>query len=205
MALSNIIDVAAWPKNVPHDRGLPPESQLVCVFLKNVVIDNIEETLFLRRTKNIDELWVDGDVGRWISVKRKRRGDEEEAALEMFEALIRARIGHEWPVRILREGIVGNVAFSELISRVEAELSAKAKEAQGNISPIVATAETLRLHPAPAGTHPQLWRANCPGTGHTLYINTEIDQFFCGYCGRHGRSDTLKDFVSERKALRETQ
>lgn len=60
-------------------------------------------------------------------------------------------------------------------------------------------ARKLGLFPQPTGTGPDLWQARCPGAGHPLYVNAEVNEFGCGWCRCKGGVKDLRVFVNERK------
>ena len=117
----------------------------------------------------------------------------------MLEVLFRSRVGYSWPTKFLRSGSVERDAFTQMVSRLEAELEANANAARERSSEIIDTARDLRLNPRPAGTSPHLWKASCPGTNHHMRISAEIDKFYCGWCKRGGGLTELIEFVAEQR------
>ena len=64
---------------------------------------------------------------------------------------------------------------------------------------IIKVATQLGLHPQAPLLNPEIWSAQCPGTGHQLYINARKNEFGCGYCCRKGGPTDLRAFVTSRR------
>ncbi len=64
---------------------------------------------------------------------------------------------------------------------------------------IVIMANSLGLYPSPSAQRADLWNAQCPRRNHFLLLNTKRDEFWCGYCNRHGSAPDLVAFVQEPK------
>lgn len=141
------------------------------------------------------------DILTWgLAVWTNPTGSVVDASQKLLDTLFRSRLGHGWPTRFVRGGLIGHEGFDGLIDRLKSELEANAAAAREKRSEIVAAAETLGLEPSPTGTGPNFWQARCPsGRPHYVYINAENNQFGCGYCERKGGPDELAEFVAERQ------
>ncbi len=223
MYRSDILDITAWPKSDPSTAPLPPHSALVCVIDISVdaIFDGVEALFFTRRG-DTDELWsgigeelpahgvgcVDGPVTAYLPsdlsvygrvMTRRAVGDAVASAAEMVEALVWSRLGHSWPTGIIRSGLIDTALFDSIITKVENTIERNQEEARQRQSPIVRRAKWLGLNPEPTGVDPRHWSARCPLTSHRLYLNTETNEFGCGYCRRRGGSNELNAFARERR------
>jgi hypothetical protein len=223
MYRSDILDITAWPKSNPSMIPLPPRSALVCVIDISVeaILDCVEALFFIRRG-DTDELWSGvgeelpahgvGRVGAPVTsylppdplgygrvVTRRAVGDAVASSAEMVEALVWSRLGHSWPTGIIRSGLIDTALFDSLIAKVKSTIERNQEEARKQQSQIVRRAKWLGLNPRPTGVDPRHWSARCPETSHRLYLNTETNEFGCGYCRRRGGSDELNEFARERR------
>jgi hypothetical protein len=215
--------VIRWPRSSDHPAGLPIGCEFVCSYVNSFGIEDIDQSVFFKRTGERDELWVicgtssltskklaegmdpadlplDDAITWGLTVSRNHHGSISSAKVGMLEVLIRSGIGYNWPRRYIDGGHVKGGAFSDLVAKLEAELDDNSREAKSGNSAIVAAAQELHLYPRPSGTGPNSWIASCPRTNHPLRIDAEADIFGCGWCRRKGGPEELRTFVADRTA-----
>ena len=173
-------------------------------------IDTLTESIWLAGGGKRWEMW--SDVGGYATVADPadpgRRGlvvagsgaaSPEGAAIEMLDALARAR----GPFGVICPPFRGGLLSAEAMAQVIADLNAQVDrhrleaiaEGERREAPIVMTARALHLNPHPEGPDANGWHANCPsGRGHSIMISASSDQFGCGYCHRKGGPDELRRF-----------
>jgi hypothetical protein len=195
--------VSAWRSQAGNE---PPPSErelaLGCVYDLDFRLDFIDEAVLFARRDGYDELRVDeGSVcPSWRAVRRRSAGDVPAACLELFDLLMRARVGHGWPTGLRSAGLITQDGFDAVRLRIQAEreVSGRAAEAWRE-APIVRAAEELRLGPRPSGGKSTSWEANCPGTNHSLMVHAGTGEWGCGYCCRKGGVEELRKFVAGRR------
>lgn len=222
MSEHQILDLNPWLKNGEVATVIPPESIFLCVYDVHLGIDTIDEAAFIRRTADTDELWLaiepDPEIIDRLSEDPKTIGiglsqamslgcavvagkssSDGSAAATLLDALFRARVGLAWPTRLTVGGMIDRDTFGAVVAKLKRELDGNARRAsQEDGAEIVSMARILGLNPQPNGQGPHHWRARCPGTNHSLYIQSGSDQFGCGYCRRKGDADELQAFYEER-------
>ena len=219
MSKSEDVFVNPWPKE--RDLIIPSGATFLCCYEVSNIVMGYEEAAFFWRESGTDTLWVvsgwpgivdnldDGDLMQLLPVKtallfgravsRASAGDETSAQLALLEILFRARVGHDWPGKLVVAGTFLS-DYDQLVADLERELEVNTQSALGSETAVVHKARELGLHPDPTGKDPRLWNANCPGTNHRLLLNTDIDKFWCGYCNRNGDPAGLAEFVEDRRA-----
>lgn len=210
----DVIFANPWLKKTEKTTSLPDDARFACSFEQNFIIDLFDVTAFFHRTETTDELWMAAgvyiptdferaklsDVGCVFAVQRK--GDELTACLRLLDMFFRAKHGFEWPERFLVAGIIDELAFINLVKRIENELEENRQKARKAETEIVGVARELELFPKPTGDSPKRWFARCPESNHMLYIDAPQNLFFCGWCKRSGAIEELRAFVKERKDRR---
>jgi hypothetical protein len=76
----------------------------------------------------------------------------------------------------------------------------KEKELCGDVH-IVARAAHLGLALQASHFNRGTWIAYCPGTNHTLELQSKRNLFCCGYCRAGGGIVELDEFVAQRRGL----
>ncbi len=198
---------------------IPEDAVFACAYF--VFMNPIEfvEAAYFRRTAEQDELWVaswnyefDGGLPDYsireqfdsfgCLVTTPRHGNEASACRILLTHLFRSRVGFSGPWHFEQSGFVSKAHYQGIKDSLEHELAQYAQAARANRSEIVHAAEELGLYPEPTGKGPYSWRANCPGTSHPIWIDTEKNIFGCPWCRKKGDSDELRAFVKERRAKR---
>lgn len=133
-----------------------------------------------------------------------RVGTVKDAAVFLMEAYIVAGSELRGVTTTIAAGIIGAREVEQCvagISRAWRRRKAAAQLRADRLPTImVAALRELGLNPEPANRGADLWRANCPGTSHSLMINANLGQFGCGYCKKSGGVAELKEFVEARRA-----
>lgn len=193
------ITVDPWLKRPGSRAPVPADAVFVCRYWLNVCMWDVYESVYLRRTPAMDELWFRGEHGEGRGVLAPPHADDDSAARELFEALVCSRVGFGWPQGFEEAGLLDEAAFKAIVAGIEAELKANADEAAASETEIVRAARELGLHPVPTGKGPTHWYARCPGTQHQLLIGAGSGQFGCGYCKVKGGVMELREFVERRR------
>ncbi len=217
-----VIYADPWGKKAKETTNLPDDAIFACAYEINLVIDQFHEAAFFRRTETADELWVGTgvpwfrpltygtasaeDFGRanlesiFCVFAVKRKGNEITACLRLIELFFRVRHGlGAWPEGFVAPGIVDKVTYDSLLARLENEYEENRKKARENEIELIRVARELGLTPYPTGKYPDQWAAHCPRRNHPIYITTTENYFFCGWCGRKGGVEELREFVKERR------
>ena len=143
------------------------------------------------------ELNVHGAGCAWAVSKER---DELSACLALLRNLFQARAGHAWPAEFVASGIINEFRFQWLTGVIERQWADNKEESRKRECQLIQVARKLKLDPQPAGNGPACWKARCPGTHHSVYINASKNSFYCGYCKRKGGSKELREFVRERNS-----
>lgn len=179
--------------------AVPPDALLVCVYVLDVGLADIDEEAWLARAEGTDELWVRSVYRTQKAVSSPSAGDPAAAARRLLEASIRGGWAFEYPKTLLQPGLVSKEELDRILATIRADHERRDAEARARESRIVEVARELRLGPEPTGTGPAHWQARCPGTNHPLYIQSETETFGCGWCKRKGGEAELRAFVAERR------
>ena len=183
------------------NRGAPPsDARHIFTHELFIQIDHFEESVFLRRTCEADELWINTDCmspGR--AIWRIPAGSDKTAAKLLFGELTHIRAGFAWPSGLTRSGLLDAMHYAGIVETVKTELDAVANDTASNRTLIVSLAAALGLDPNPDPRRAGLWRARCPGTNHGLILNSDSGDFYCGYCRKSGGTLALERFVQKRE------
>lgn len=104
--------------------------------------------------------------------------------------------------KVTREGLLKRADLEELWREALVEREASRAFQRRRASEIVELASELGLAPDTDGLVRGLWEARCPGTSHTLEIQSQTDLFRCGYCRVGGGLAELRALVESRMARR---
>ena len=115
---------------------------------------------------------------------------------EYFDAVC----GFYSPVKFLVDGLLFKCDYEAIIQRQKDTIRNNQADARKRETKIIKIATQLGLHPQAPLLNPEIWSAQCPGTGHQLYINARKNEFGCGYCGVKGNHEKLQEFVKSRKS-----
>ncbi|MBC8549742.1 MAG: hypothetical protein H8D23_08825 [Candidatus Brocadiales bacterium] len=114
---------------------------------------------------------------------------------EYFDAVC----GFYSPVKFLAGGLLLRSDYEKIKQRQNATMRRNQEVASKQRTKIIEFATELGLHPQPPLLNSEIWSAQCPGTGHQLYINARKNEFGCGYCCRKGGPKDLRAFVASRR------
>jgi hypothetical protein len=220
--------VDPWSNEPKHQGVVPVDALFVGAWDNEVGIFDINEALFLVRNDRQDLLWSltthsekttrenldareSGDLA-WIKSEitcgcvagAPREGTQSEAATRFLDALVRARVHHQFPRPPYLPGLLTIAELAEIVRAVteESERNSLAAEAaqQRQKAQIVEVASELGLNPRPAGHNDSAWIADCPRRSHFLMLSPSLNEFGCGYCRRKGDAAELRMFVDDVKS-----
>ncbi len=221
--------VDPWSKKPNHQGVVPVDALFVGAWDNDLGIDNINEALFLVRDDRRDLLWSlttysekttrtnlaareSGDPA-WIKSEitcgcvagAPREGTQSKAATRLLDALVRARVHHEFPRPPYLPGLLTIAELADIVRAVTEELERNALAAEtaqrGHEVPIIKLASELGLNPRPAGHNDSAWMADCPRGSHTIMLSPSLNEFGCGYCRRKGSPAELRAFADYVKSL----
>ncbi len=208
VALESHLD--PWAKLTNPQRVLPADFDLVCLYELDAGLGCLDELVLLHRTDQWDELWTAtadwlplgatvGDLieiagGTSLVAKETRAGTRPKAAYRLLSKLIRSRTGHAWPSAYRAGHLVNPQQFQQLLGDLEAGFDRNQTVTEKHEAPIVQVARDLGLGPRADARRPGFWNARCPAGSHTLLINNETNDFYCGYCIRRGDAEVLTAF-----------
>ncbi len=196
---------------------IPEDAVFACAYFAFLNPFDYVEAVFIRRTQELDELWVAvwsyetygglldySDREQYDNFGCKKvalpHGDEASSCRGLLNRHFRSQVGFSGPSDFIQSGIITEPEYRGIIDGLKYELDQFAQKARSNRSEIIDVAEELGLFPEPTGTGPHSWRATCPRTSHPLFICTEGNTFGCGWCKRKGGLEELRDFVKERRS-----
>src|SRR6266540_3066003 len=221
--------VDPWSKKPNHQGVVPVDALFVGAWDNDLGIDNINEALFLVRDDRQDLLWSlttysekttrenldareSGDPA-WMKSEitcgcvagAPREGTQSKAATRLLDALVRARVHHEFPRPPYLPGLLTIAELADIVRAVTEELERNALAAEtaqrGHEAPIIKLASELGLDPRPAGHNDTAWMADCPSRSHTIMLSPSLNEFGCGYCRRKGGPAELRAFADYVKSL----
>ena len=196
--------VDPWSKEPNHQGVVPIDAVFVGTWDNDVGIFEITEALFLVRDDRQDLLWSlttysKSELSCGCVAGAPREGTQSEAATRLLGALVRARVGLQFPRPPYLPGLLASNELSDIADAVSEELKRNtlAAEAaqQRQKAQIVEVAGELGLNPRPAGHNDSAWIADCPRRTHTLMLSPSLNEFGCGYCRRKGDAADLRAFV----------
>ena len=225
-----ILFVDPWAKKPSHQGRVPVDALFVGAWDNDIGIDSYNEALFLVRDDRHDLLWSlathseestrqnlaarkDGDP-EWDKSKiicgcvagARRERTENEAATRLLDALVRARVHHEFPRPPYLPGLLTRSELTNIVGAVAEELTrnslAAEAEQRRHEAPIIRLANQLGLNPRPAGHSVSAWIADCPRRSHTIMLSSSLNEFGCGYCRRKGGLAELEAFADHVRSLR---
>jgi hypothetical protein len=196
--------VDPWSKELNHQGLVPIDAVYVGTWDNDVGIFEITEALFLVRDGRQDLLWSlttysKSELSCGCVAGAPREGTQSEAATQLLGALVRARVGLQFPRPPYLPGLLASNELSDIVDAVSEELKRNrlAAEAaqQRQKAQILEVADELGLNPRPAGHNDSAWIADCPRRTHTLILSPSLNEFGCGYCRRKGGANELRAFV----------
>jgi len=221
-----ILSSNVWGKDAESSAALPEDAVALCAYeLFVMAILDMDQIAYIRQTARGDELWM---VTEETPYENPNRASANEIAkLEILllnqsrqamrvltmthtDSILRSGMfllseyfdavcGFYSPVKFLAEGLLLRHDYEEISERQKDTIRKNQATARKRETKIIKVATQLGLHPQPPLLNPEIWSAQCPGTGHQLYINARKNEFGCGYCGMKGDHEKLRAFVKSRK------
>jgi hypothetical protein len=221
-----ILSSNVWGKDAESSAALPEDAVALCAYeLFVMAILDMDQIAYIRQTTRGDELWM---VTEEMPYENPTRASADEIAkLECLllnqskqamrvltmthtDSILRSGMfllseyfdavcGFYSPVKFLAEGLLLKSDYEEINQRQNATIRRNQEVASKQRTKIIEVASELGLHPQPPLLNPEIWSAQCPGTGHQLFINARKDEFGCGYCCVKGNHEKLREFVESRK------
>ncbi len=221
-----ILSSNVWGKDTDSSTVLPKDSVALCAYQLLVQgIADMDQIAYIHSTATQDELWMvteemlfdnskEALVDEPLGLDTLFQGQSKQAmrvltmnhtdsvfssGMFLLSEYFDAVCGFYSPVKILAEGLVLRLDYEEIIQRQMAIIKKNQTAASKQKTKIIKVATELGLHPQPPLLNPEIWSAQCPGTGHKLYINARKNEFGCGYCCRKGGPKDLREFVASRR------
>jgi hypothetical protein len=221
-----ILSSNVWGKDTESATALPEDAVALCAYeLFVMAILDMDQIAYIRQTARGDELWM---VTAETPYENPNRASADEigkletlllnqskqamrvltmthtdsilrSGMFLLSEYFDAVCGFYSPVKILAEGLLIKSDYEEINQRQNATIRRNQEVASKQRTKIIEVASELGLHPQPPLLNPEIWSAQCPGTGHQLYINARENEFGCGYCCRKGGPKDLKAFVASRR------
>ena len=221
-----ILSSNVWGKDVESSAALPEDAVALCAYeLFVMAILDMDQIAYIRQTERGDELWM---VTEETPYENPNRVSADEIAkletLLLNQSRLAMRVltmthtdsvfrsgmfllseyfdavcGLYSPVKFLAEGLLLKSDYEGINQRRKSTIRRNQAAASKKKTKIIEVATELGLHPQPPLLNPEIWSAQCPGTGHQLYINASKDEFGCGYCCVKGNHEKLREFVKSRK------
>ncbi len=221
-----ILSSNVWGKDAECSEVLPENAMVLCAYeLLVQAIADMDQIAYIHSTATQDELWMvteemlfdnfkEASVDETSEVDTLFQGQSKQAMRvltmnhtdsafssgmfllsEYFDAVCRFYS----PVKFLAEGLLLRSDYEEINQQRKATIRKNQTAASKQKTKIIEVATELGLHPQAPLLNPEIWSAQCPGTGHQLYINARKNEFGCGYCGVKGNHEKLREFVKSRK------
>ena len=221
-----ILSSDLWGKDADNSAPLPKDAVALCAYeLLIMAIAEMEQIAFIHTTSTRDELWmvteetlIDSPNGASVDdmtqldtlFQGQSRPAMRVLTMTHTDSAIRSGMfllseyfegvcGFYSPVKFLAEGLLLRSDYERINQRRKATIRRNQEVASKQKTKIIEVATELGLHPQPPLLNREIWSAQCPGTGHQLYINARKDEFGCGYCCVKGNHEKLREFVKSRK------
>ena len=222
-----ILSSNVWGKDADSSAALPEDAVPICAYqLLILAIADMDQIAYIHSTPTRDELWMvteetlfDSPVGESVDettelntllqsqsrqamrvLTMTHTGSAFRSGIFLISEYFDAVCGFYSPVKFLAGGLIARSDYEEIIQRQNATIRRNQEAASKRKTKIIEVAIELGLHPQPPLLNPEIWSAQCPGTGHQLYINARKNEFGCGYCGVKGNHEKLQEFVKSRKS-----
>ncbi|MBT4361179.1 MAG: hypothetical protein HOD11_09445 [Candidatus Marinimicrobia bacterium] len=221
-----ILSSNVWGKVTESSTVLPKDSVALCAYQLLVQgIADMDQIAYIHSTPSQDELWMvteevlfdtskEAIVNESPGLDTLFQGQSMQAmrvltmnhtdsifssGMFLLSEYFDAVCGFYSPVKFLAEGLLLRHDYEEISERQKDTIRKNQATARKRETKIIKVATQLGLHPQPPLLNPEIWSAQCPGTGHQLYINARKNEFGCGYCCRKGGPEALREFVALRK------
>ena len=221
-----ILSSNVWGKVTESSTVLPKDSVALCAYQLLVQgIADMDQIAYIHSTPSQDELWMvteevlfdtskEAIVNESPGLDTLFQGQSMQAmrvltmnhtdsifssGMFLLSEYFDAVCGFYSPVKLLSEGLLHRSDYEGINHRRKATIRRNQEAVSKSETKIIKVATQLGLHPQPPLLNPEIWSAQCPGTGHQLYINARKNEFGCGYCCRKGGPEALREFVALRK------
>jgi hypothetical protein len=221
-----ILSSNVWGKETESLAALPKNAMALCAYqlLVQAILD-MDQIAYIHSTPTRDELWMvteealidnpnDASADEMTELDNLFQGQSRQAmrvlTMTHTDSVLRSGMfllseyfdgvcGFYSPVKFLAEGLLLRSDYEGINQRRKSTIRRNQADASKKKTKIIEVATELCLHPQPPLLNPEIWSAQCPGTGHQLYINANKDEFGCGYCCVKGNHEKLREFVKSRK------
>ena len=222
-----ILSSDVWNKDADNATTLPKDAVALCAYrlLVQGILD-MDEIAYIHSTPSGDELWMiaeetpdedteSGSVDEKTDLDTLFQGQSKQAmrvlimkhtdsvfrsSMFLLSQYFDAVCGFYSPVKFLTEGLLFRHDYEAINQRQNDTIRKNQTSARKRVTKIIKVATQLDLHPQAPLLNREIWSAQCPGTGHQLYINARKNEFGCGYCGVKGNHEKLQEFVKSRKS-----
>ena len=221
-----ILSSDVWNKDADNATTLPKDAVALCAYrlLVQGILD-MDEIAYIHSTPSGDELWMiaeetpdedteSGSVDEKTDLDTLFQGQSKQAmrvlimnhtdsvfrsSMFLLSQYFDAVCGFYSPVKFLTEGLLFRHDYEAINQRQNDTIRKNQTSARKRVTKIIKVATQLDLHPQAPLLNREIWSAQCPGTGHQLYINARKNEFGCGYCGVKGDHEQLREFAKTRK------
>jgi hypothetical protein len=222
-----ILSSNVWGKDAECSEVLPEDAVALCAYQLLVqAIADMDQIAYIHSTPTQDELWMVTEeelfdnskaesVDQTSELETLFQGQSMQAmrvltmthtdsiyrsGMFLLSAYFDAVCGFYSPVKFLAEGLLLRNDYERINQRRKSTIRRNQAVASKKKTKIIEVATELGLRPLPPLLNREIWSAQCPDTGHQLYINARKNEFGCGYCCRKGGPKDLKTFVASRRA-----
>lgn len=124
----------------------------------------------------------------------------KENALFVVRNYIEANVPYNGFPHFFSSNVFTEEEFETMIDALKKEREERIKKAGKRVTPLITFLKDQNLNPNPSGDASELWNAICPsGRNHFLLVNTEYDEWLCGYCRKKGKQEDLQKWLLEIK------
>ncbi len=221
-----VLSSNVWGKDEKCSDVLPEDAVALCAYqLLAMAMLDLDQISYILQTASGDELWMVTEETPYedpfrVSVDETTelgtlfQGQSKPAmrvltmthtdsmfrsGMFLLSEYFDAVCGFYSPVKFLTEGLLLRHDYEEINERQKDTIRKNQIAARKRETKIIKVATQLGLYPQAPLLNPKIWSAQCPGTGHQLYINARKNEFGCGYCGVKGNHEKLREFVKSRK------
>jgi len=221
-----ILSSNVWGKDAESSAALPEDAVALCGYeLFVMAILDMDQIAYIRQTARGDELWMVTEETPYENPNRASANEiakleilllnQSRQAMKVLtmthtDSILRSGMfllseyfdavcGFYSPVKFLAEGLLLRSDYEAINQRQNNTIRKNQADARKRETKIIKVATQLGLHPQPPLLNREIWSAQCPGTGHQLYINAGKNEFGCGYCGEKGDQQKLREFTESRR------
>lgn len=177
----------------------PPK--VVCTLVVDIILDEFEVEICCQRTDGVDRIFSTSMGMDWLRAERPSESTLANSVATLLLDIIARCLRYVGEPVDVRAGLLSKEHVWSIISSVCRELDEIKKENEvWQEAEIVTTAAHLGLALEASNFSRGTWIARCPGTNHTLELQTKRNLFYCGYCRIGGGIDKLDEFVAQRRS-----